>query len=71
MSNITDDLKQAYLDGWNECNDYVLDHLNKACDSYERLLKYEQDEKMKLIMQGKVFELTNLIGFFAVKKIKK
>ena len=71
MSNITDDLKQAYLDGWNECNDYVLDHLNKACDSYERLLKYEQDEKMKLIMKGKVFELTNLIGFFAVKKIKK
>jgi len=71
MNNIADDLSLAYLNGWNECNDYVLDHLNKACDSYERLLKYEQDEKMRLIMQGKVFELTNLIGFFAVKKIKK
>lgn len=71
MSITEKDLEQTYLDGWNECNDYVLDHLNKACDSYERLLKYEQDEKMKLIMKGKVFELTNLIGFFAVKKIKK
>jgi hypothetical protein len=71
MSITEKDLEQTYLDGWNECNDYVLDHLNKACDSYERLIKYEQDEKMKLIMRGKVFELTNLIGFFAVKKIKK
>ena len=66
-----DSLELAYLNGWNECNDYVLRQLNKACDSYERLLKYEQDEKMRLIMQGKVFELTNLIGFFAVKKLKK
>lgn len=66
-----DSLEVAYLNGWNECNDYVLDHLNKACDSYKRLLKYEQDEQMRLIMQSKVFELTNLIGFFAVEKLKK
>lgn len=71
MNNNIDELEKEYIKGWNDCNNYVLDNLNKACDSYERLLKYEQDEKMKLIMQGKVFELTNLIGFFAVKKFKK
>jgi len=71
MSITEKDLEQAYLDGWNDHNEYLVGTLNKACDSYETLLKTEQDERMKTMMKAKYFELTNLMGYFATKRLKK
>lgn len=64
-----DHLEKAYLSGWNESMNYVCEKLNKACDSYETLIKTERDEQTKTIYKGRLFELYNWLGYFGGKKL--
>jgi hypothetical protein len=61
------DNRDDYQQGWDDAMDFVVNHLNRGCNVYEKHLTESKNEKTKELFRYKLFELYNLIGFFADK----